>query len=202
MALLDALPELAGTLAEAYLRRTLERREGAVFEMPSPFRAEGWLQCRLAEVGDGIAILLRDITGEVRRLSIPDAQDEVLRAMAFNDAVAFVRLSLRAYIEEASAGFSALLGLSEDRLIGLHFCNLVDFKQREAVGDALEAVLGKGEGRTVAARLLNSRGELVAVTMGVAGTCGGYCRDGAGIVVSRCGGESVAPPVALLRQAR
>jgi PAS domain-containing protein len=135
--LFETFPEFAGTLAEPYLRRAMTLNEAALFEMPSPFQAGSWLRCRLAPVGEAIAALLRDITPEVRQLRTPDAHDEVLRAMAFNEETAFVRLSLRAYIERASPGLAAMLGLSEDRLIGVHFCNLFGFRQREMVSDAL-----------------------------------------------------------------
>ncbi|HVI97787.1 MAG TPA: PAS domain-containing protein [Sphingomonas sp.] len=64
--LFDAIPELAGTLAESYLRRGAATRDVRLFEMPSPFRKHAWLQCRQAPVGDGTALLLRDIGPEMR----------------------------------------------------------------------------------------------------------------------------------------
>ncbi|WP_170151072.1 PAS domain-containing protein [Hephaestia caeni] len=64
--LFDAIPELAGTLAESYLRHAAASRDVRLFEMPSPFRKDAWLQCRRAPVGDGIALLLRDIGPDMR----------------------------------------------------------------------------------------------------------------------------------------
>jgi hypothetical protein len=64
-------------------------------------------------------------------------------------------------------------------------------------------VHGQGQGRPIGARLLNSRGELVAVQMGVVSTRGAYGRDGAAIVLSRCAGETAAAKQpGLLRQVR
>lgn len=198
----EAFPEFTGTLAEPYLRRAMELHEVALFEMQSPFQHESWLQCRLAPVGGNIALLIRDITQEVHQMRMTDEREEVLRAMEFNEDVAFVRLSLRAYIERVSAGFIALVGLPADRLIGLHFCNLIDFKMRSMVSDELEQVLGKGEGRNICTRLLNDRGALIAVRMGIVATRGGYCREGAAIVVSRTGETEIPRQPSVLRQVR
>lgn len=64
--LFEAIPELAGSMAEPYLRRAIGARETRLFEMPSPFRTEAWLQCRHAPVGDGTVLLFRDISAEMR----------------------------------------------------------------------------------------------------------------------------------------
>lgn len=64
--LFEAIPELAGSIAEPYLRRAIGARETRLFEMPSPFRTDAWLQCRHAPVGDGTVLLFRDISSEIR----------------------------------------------------------------------------------------------------------------------------------------
>jgi len=63
--LFEAIPEFAGSIAEPYLRRAIGSRETRLFEMPSPFRHDAWLQCRHAPVGDGTALLFRDIAPEM-----------------------------------------------------------------------------------------------------------------------------------------
>src|SRR3546814_15175239 len=72
--LFDAIPELAGTLAESYLRHAAASRDVRLFEMPSPFRKDAWLQCRRPPVGDGVALLLRDIGPDMRGDSGNDAK--------------------------------------------------------------------------------------------------------------------------------
>ncbi len=64
--LFEAIPESAGSMAAPHLRRAIGARDTRLFEMPSPFRAEAWLQCRHAPVGDGTALLFRDISPEMR----------------------------------------------------------------------------------------------------------------------------------------
>src|SRR3546814_7916256 len=72
--LFEAIPELAGTLAESYLRHAAASRDVRLFEMPSPFRKDAWLQCRRAPVGDGVALLLRAIGPDMRAACGNDAQ--------------------------------------------------------------------------------------------------------------------------------
>lgn len=181
----DVLPELRQSIARAYIQRALEFGEQARFDMPSPFSEAAWLRCRLAPVGNDIAILLRDITREVQSLRMRDLQEEVMRAMELNNDIAFVRLSIRGFIERTNDNFIRLIGIGKDRLLGLHFINLVDLRMRAAVNEELERVLGQGEGRNVFTRLLTNHGRLIDVQMGVASTDDGYGCDGAAIVMNK-----------------
>lgn len=180
----SAVPALAGSLAEAYLHRALRTHEAALFEMQSPFHAESWLQCRLAPIGDHLAILLRDITRDVHDVHRLGEQEDVLRALEFNRDVAFVRLSMRAFVEKANRNFGSLIGLAVDRVIGVHFCDLIDAQDRTRMRDELEQVLGDGLGRHVEARLIDGHGDPMLVRMGLAPTRNRYASDGATIIVS------------------
>lgn len=187
---LDAMPEWCGTLAEAYLRRAIGSRETALFEMASPFVNGAWLQCRLAPVGGGFALLIRDATREIREVRGAGARDAFTRALDFNAGVSAVRLSVRGTIEAAHANFAALLGFAEGRLAGLQFCDLVNAPDRVSVRDAIESVLGQGEGRAIAARLVTRSGALVQVQIGAVRAGFGET-DGAALVIS--GHDSTAP---------
>ena len=180
----DAIPEWSGTLAEAYLRRAIGSRETALFEMASPFAEGAWLQCRLAPVGDGFAMLIRDVTREIRETRAADAREALARALDFNPDVAAVRLSARGSIEAAHANFAALLGLPERRLLGVRFCDLVEAGDRDAVRDTLETVLARGEGAALAPLLVTRSGALVRVRLGAVRTGAGP-GDGVTLVVSR-----------------
>lgn len=180
----EAMPEWAGTLAEAYLRRAIGARETALFEMASPFHPGMWLQCRLAPVGDRLALLLRDVSREVRGVRGAHAGEAMLRALDCNDHVAMVRLSPSGAIEAIHGRFAALIGLPDSRLIGVRFADLVDAVDRLAVVNAIEGVIARAAGDTVAARLLARSGASVAVQIGMAPAGEGRRAEGITLVVS------------------
>ena len=180
----EAMPEWAGTLAEAYLRRAIGTRETALFEMASPFHAQAWLQCRLAPVGDRLALLVRDVSREVRGVRGANAGDAMFRALDHNDHVAVVRLSPSGAIETIHGRFAALVGLPDSRLIGVRFADLVDASCRLAAINAIEGVIARGDGDAVALRLLASSGALVPVHVGMAGAGERRRAEGVTLVVS------------------
>ena len=181
----DALPELVGTLAEAYLRRALASREVATFDMASPFHDRAWLRCRLAPIGNAIALLIADITRDMLDLRAAGARDTLAGAVEQNEDIAVVHLSARASIEQADRHFAAWIDVSEAGLIGRPFCDLIDGVDRLAIRALLEAVIGRGESRGAAARLLVRSGESVAIGIGAVRRCGSQGDGGALLMLSR-----------------
>lgn len=197
----EAMPEWGGTLAEAYLRRAIGARETALFEMASPFHAATWLQCRLAPVGDRIALLVRDVSREVRGVRGAGAGDAMLRALDRNDHVAVVRLSPSGAIEAIHGRFAALIGLPDSRLIGVRFADLVDASCRLAAINAIEGVIARGDGDAVAIQLLARSGALVPVHIGMACAGEGRRTEGVTLVVS-LSAENDEAESSMPRQAR
>lgn len=195
----EAMPEWTGTLAEAYLRRAIGARETALFEMASPFHPQAWLQCRLAPVGDRFALLVRDISREVRGVRGAGAGDAMLRALDHNDHVAVVRLSPSGAIEAIHGRFAGFVGLPDSRLIGLRFADLVDSPYRLAAINAIEGVIARGDGDTVTVRLLARSGALVPVHIGLACAGEGRRAEGVTLVVSLGVADEEAAPRALRR---
>ena len=181
----EAMPEWRGTLAEAYLRRAIGARETALFEMASPFQNERWLQCRIAPVGERLALLVRDVSREVRGVRSPGAGETMLRALDYNQHVAVVRLSPSGAIEAIHGRFAALIGLPDSRLIGVRFADLVDALDRIAVMTAIEGVIARDEGDAIVARLVARSGEAVPVHIGIARAGDGRRAEGVTMVVSR-----------------
>jgi len=194
----DALPELVGTLAEAYLRRALASRDTALFEMASPFHDRAWLRCRLAPIGEGIALLVSDVTREVLDMREAAARDDLARALAQNGDVAAVRLSARASIDGADRHFAAWVDSTEARLVGRPFCDLIGGGDRLAVRAMLEAVIGRREDGAATARLL-ARSAPIAVRIGATRSREPHGDAGAMLVLSRV--ESSAEEAQRLRQA-
>jgi hypothetical protein len=187
----DALPELVGTLAEAYLRRALTSRDTALFDMASPFHDRAWLRCRLAPVGEAIALLISDVTRDVLDLRESAARHDITRALAQNDDVAAVRLSARASIEGADSHFAAWVDSAEARLIGRPFCDLIDGSDRLAVRAMLEAVIGRREEGSATARLL-ARSTSIAARIGATCSREPHGDAGAVLVLSRIDGAAEA----------
>jgi PAS domain-containing protein len=166
----DAMPEFCGTLAEGYLRRMILAREIGLFEMPSPFSPHGWLQCRLAPVGDRFVLLIRDISASMREVRATGVRDALARAMNHNGQVAIVSLSRHRTIEHAHRNLAALLGLPERQLEGLPFCDLVETADRAVVSEVLSDLCRQRDGATILTRLLTRAGELADVQIGA--SCG------------------------------
>jgi PAS domain-containing protein len=191
----EAMPEWAGTLAEAYLRRAIGARATALFELASPFLAGAWLQCRIAPVGNRIALLLRDVSREVRGIRGAQAGEAMLRALDCNDHVAMVRLSPSGAIETIHGRFAALVGLPDSRLIGIRFADLVDAPYRPAMAAAIEGAIARGDGDTIAARLLARSGALIPVHVGMAAAGEGRRAEGVTLIVSLAAAAETSEPV-------
>lgn len=180
----DALPEFAGTLTEAHIRHSLTSGEASTADIPSPFRSDSWLHFETFPFGEGIALLLRDITADMRRHRLADVKTAILKAMSVHGGVGYVRVSTRGFIEIADDTFCAMVGLPEDRLSSVCLPDLIDMSARPQFREQLERVL-RGEGdRRVATRLLTNDGTLLPVEAAVAQLHGTYGTEGAVIVMT------------------
>ena len=183
-ALWEALPEFAGTLTEAHIRHSLTSGEASAADIPSPFRNDNWLHFETFPFGEGIALLLRDITADMQRYRLADVKLAILKAMSVHGRVGYIRVSIRGFIETADATFCAMVGLPEERLSNVCIPDLVELSARPVFREQLEQTL-RGEGdRRVATRLLTNDGALLGVDAAVAQLHGTYGTEGAVIVVT------------------
>ncbi len=188
----DALPEFAGTLTEAHLRHSLASGEASAADTPSPFRSDSWLHFETFPFGDGVALLLRDITADMHSHRLADAKSGILKAMSILGKVGYVRLSARGFIETADATFCAMIGLSEEKLASACLPDLIDLPARPALREALEGVL-RGEGDClVVTRFLTNSGVMIEVEAGLAQLRGAYGTEGAIMVMVARDGAALA----------
>src|SRR5690606_12937629 len=77
----EALPELAESLTQSHIRHSMVSGEGSAADIPSPFRENCWIRFETFPFPDGVALLLSDITEDVRRNRLADAKAALMQAM-------------------------------------------------------------------------------------------------------------------------
>lgn len=175
----DAIPELNNTLVEAHLRHSLTSGARNAADIPSPFFPNNWLHVESFAFGEGVALLLRDISQDVRQHRLADAKTAMLRALEVHGGVAYARLSARGFIDSINPGFHTLIGLPEERLRQVPLPDLADVASRASLREGLEGVF-RGEGdRLLRTALLTNRGNLVAVDLALVRLQGTYGTEGA-----------------------
>ncbi|SCW82581.1 PAS fold-containing protein [Sphingobium faniae] len=185
LSLWDALPELAESLTQSHIRRSMEAGEGSAADIPSPFRENCWIRFETFPFPDGVALLLSDITEDVRRNRLADAKASVMQAMRVHGGVGHVQVSNRGFIEFADDIFCAMVGLPLDRLVHISLTDLADLPARPRLREELEHVL-RGEGdRRIATSLLANSGAVLPAEIGIAPLQGLYGSEGAILVVTR-----------------
>lgn len=183
--LLDALPEVAGSLLEGHARRTVTGSEIGSADIPSPFQPEGWLHFRSFPLGSWNALMFRDISEDVRRYRLADVRAALLDAMRLHGEVAFMRLSVRGTIEQLNEPCTRLIGLSETRLRGVALPDIVARPDRVACRQALEAVLQEGKEQRLRAEIVSNEGDTLPVDLALTQLRGAYGLEGAVLVATR-----------------
>lgn len=175
----EAIPELGNTLIEAHLRHSLASGARSAADIPSPFFPDSWLHVESFAFGEGVALLLRDISQDVRQHRLADAKTAMLRAIEVHGVVAYARLSARGFIESINSRFCTLLGLPEERLRQVSLPDLADVASRASLRETLEHVL-RGDGdRRLRVALLTNRGDLVTGDLALVRLQGTYGTEGA-----------------------
>ena len=181
----EALPELAESLTQSHIRHSMESGEGSAADIPSPFRENCWIRFETFPFPDGVALLLSDITEDVRRNRLADAKAALMQAMCIHGGVGHVKVSSRGFIEFADDMFCAMVGLRLDRLIHISLTDLADLPARPRLREELDHVLrGEGE-RKIATSLLANTGAVVPAEIGIAPLQGLYGSEGAVLVITR-----------------
>jgi len=183
--LLDALPEAAGSLLEAHVRRTVAGGETGSADMPSPFRPDGWLHFRSFPLGSANALLLRDISEDVRRERLADVRTALLDTMRLHGDIAFMRLSVRGTVEQVNDPFARLIGLPEARLRGVALADIVARADRVACRQAVEAVLQGGDAQRLRAQMISNGGDMLALDLALTPLRGTYGLEGAILLATR-----------------
>lgn len=137
----EAFPQIVGTLMQNMLKHSLNTGGSETADMPSPFRADCWLNVQSFPFDGGVALLFRDITENVRQHRLADVRDAMMAAMSLHGGVGCIRVSARGFIEHANEAFCAQVGLSAQRLTKVAISDLVETASRHHFRAELETVL-------------------------------------------------------------
>lgn len=176
---LAEIPEVNGTLIEMMVRRTCVANEPTSAEIVSPFTKDAWIRLRSFPWRDQNLVMLRDMTEEVHSHRLADVKTKIIDCMSLHGGIGYVRLSVRGTIDRVDEPFAKMLGLPEERLIGVPIADLVAISGRVALRDALEEVFRGQGGRRLDVEFVTNRGDLVTVTLAVVQLLGSYGAEGA-----------------------
>lgn len=183
--LAEALPDLDGSALGGCIRRAIDSGEAQRADLPSPTRPGRWLQVDCRPAARATMVMLHDITDEVLRDRLADADRAAAQALRLHDALGEVRLSPRGRIDMVDSVLSGWLGLPAERLAGIALADLVPVRGRPAFRDALDGVL-RGEGDAqLRCDLLGNDGQGVAVDIALVELRGLYGSEGALGVLAR-----------------
>jgi PAS domain-containing protein len=156
--LLEALPQTVGSLLEVHARRANAGSELGAADIRSPFRKDGWLRFQSFPLGGWNVILFRDSTDEVERHRLADVRQAIQDGMSLHGGVAYARVSVRGTIELVNEPCRKLIGLPQERLLGMALADVVAVQERATVREALEEVMRAGGSRRLSARILTDGG--------------------------------------------
>lgn len=184
LSLWEALPELEDSPARSHIHHSMKSGEDSAADIPSPFRDDCWLHFQTFAHADGVALLMRDITDDVKRNRLADAKVAMLDAMLAHGGVGYVHVSNRGFITYADDIFCTMIGLPLDRLKQIGLSDLADLPARPRLREELEHVL-RGDGRRrIVTSLLANTGSVITAEVGIAPLQGTYGSEGAVLVVT------------------
>jgi PAS domain-containing protein len=181
---IEALPEIAGTLLEVHVRHTVVSSELSAADLPSPFAQNAWLRFQTFPVGDRIVMVFRDITEDVQRHRMDDLRSALLLATDAHGGIGFIRVSLRATIDNVAKQFCTMLGLPEDRLMELPVIDLVTTASRPDFRAALDAVIRGKSARQLRSSFVSNTGGSIEMMASMAPLHGAYGVEGAVILTT------------------
>ena len=181
----DAVPQLAGSLSQGYALRALRSGEPTSADLPSPLRPDTWVRLEVFPLGTGIGIIGRDITEDVTRNRLANVKETILRAMSVHGGIGYMRLSTIGTIERVDDPLCAMIGLPEDRLIGVAGLDIVVRRERVAVRDELARVMSAGGEACFETALLSNEGREVPVRVALVALRGAYGIEGSVAVFTR-----------------
>lgn len=178
-ALSSVLPEIAGSLMEVHIRRTVNGGEPSAADIPSPFSEGAWLRLQSFPLDHSNVVMFRDITDDVQRHRMADVKAAIIAAMTVHGDIGYVRLSVRGAIENLDSPFSDMVCLPKDRLVGVLMADLVVTRDRPAFRAALERAMQGAGDQHFEVSLLNNQGASIRVKVSIVPLQGAYGMEGA-----------------------
>lgn len=184
MDLTAALPGIASSLLLSHVARLVEHRERFAGDVPGLLRPRQWLRVDLIPVPAGGAMILRDISAAMDELSLGNARRAAVAAIDANGLIGRADLSVREAVEDANDTLAQMVGADAFAIRRVRFSALLPLAERNAFGEALEAVFRNGAVQTIDSALITREGERLPVRITIAERRNGYASDGAVVVVT------------------
>ena len=183
--LFEALPALRQTVFENYYNRTVRTREPCSFELPALFGAETWHRAEIFRVPQGIALLARDVTEEIKTSRLADTKKTLIEALTAHGGIGHVWINVRGRIEQVDAVMSELLRLPFERVKNVPVVDLVPIGRRVMLRDIIEDALIQGNAQRFETEFLSNDGSTIPAVGAIKNVRGLYGSEGAVMVVTR-----------------
>jgi len=183
--LISALPQLGESLLFQRIIRLIDHRERFSGDVPGILRPRQWLHVDLAPLPVGGAILFRDVSEAMERITAGDMRQALATAIDVDGGVGHARLSVRETIEAANDTLTKMVGVDAAAIRRVRFTALLAAGQRAAFSEALESVFRSGEPARILSQVITREGFALDVTLSIAEVRGPYTSDGAVVLVTR-----------------
>lgn len=183
--LFDAFPALKETMFESYCNRTERTGEPCSFELPGLFGTDTWHRMETFRTHQGVVMLARDITDDVKAYRLADTKKALIEAILAHGGIGYIWFNVRGRIEEVDAAMSDLLQLPRERLSNVSVVDLVPVGQRVMLREVIENVLSHGGTQRFETEFLRNDGTTVPAVGAIKDLRGVYGSEGAVMVVTR-----------------
>lgn len=183
--LLEALPALQETMFLSYYNRTARTGEPCSFELPGLFGTDAWHRVEIARVNQGIVLLARDVTEEVKAFRLADTKKTLIEAMLAHGGIGHIWINVRGRIAEVGPAMSELLQLPRERLNDIPVVDLVPISRRVTFREIIEDVLSHGSAQRFETEFLRNDGSTIHAVGAIKDLRSVYGSEGAVIVVTR-----------------
>lgn len=182
--LFEAFPALRETMFESYYNRTARTREPCTFELPALFGTETWHRVETFRTDEGIVLLARDVTEEVKAYRLADTKKTLIEAMMAHGGIGNIWINVRGRIEHVDPAMSDLLQLPRGRLNNVPIVDLVPVGQRVTLREIVEDVLTNGNTRRFETEFLRNDGNTLPVVGAIKDLRGVFGCEGAIMVLT------------------
>jgi PAS domain-containing protein len=183
--LFDAFPALKETMFESYCNRTERTGEPCSFELPGLFGSDTWHRMETFRTHQGVVMLARDITDDVKAYRLADTKKALIEAILAHGGIGYIWFNVRGRIEQVDEAMSDLLQLPRERLSNVPVIDLVPVGQRVMLRDVIEGVLSHGGTQRFETEFLCNDGTIVPAVGAIKDLRGVYGSEGAVMVVTR-----------------
>lgn len=184
-ALFEALPALKDSMFENYYNRTERTGEPCSFELLGLLGSDSWHRVETFRTHQGVVMLARDITEEVKAYRLADTKKALIEAILAHGGIGYIWFNVRGRIEQVDQAMSDLLQLPRERLNNVPVVDLAPVSHRVSLREMIENVLTHGSTQRFETEFLRNDGTTIPAVGAIKDLRGLYGSEGAVMVVTR-----------------